>query len=203
MIRSFFLKKLRFLFAWITSTVGAGTGSVGTVLTPFEVSKKKTVTYRTILLFDRLTECDRESASNTAVAGYSLTGSVASSYLGQHRYSQFHICSCSHCLWSKNVYSDPLFAECWIRIRFLVLTPESDPDPIRSLPLLNCRFVKKSNICSLVDVKLPFQFQLIFGALCGFWWWILCRECLAVIGHHGWLKILALERVAESTVLKI
>ena len=34
----------------------------------------------------RLTECDRESASNTAVAGYSLTGSVASSYLGQHRY---------------------------------------------------------------------------------------------------------------------
>lgn len=34
---------------------------------------------------DRLTECDRESASNTAVAGYSLTGSVASSYLGQHR----------------------------------------------------------------------------------------------------------------------
>jgi len=34
---------------------------------------------------DRLVECDRESASNTAIAGYSLTGSVASSYLGQHR----------------------------------------------------------------------------------------------------------------------
>ncbi len=34
----------------------------------------------------RLAECDRESASNTAMAGYSLTGSVASSYLGQHRY---------------------------------------------------------------------------------------------------------------------
>ena len=32
------------------------------------------------------TECDQESASNTAVAGYSLTSSVASSYLGQHRY---------------------------------------------------------------------------------------------------------------------
>ena len=36
----------------------------------------------------RLVECDRESASNTAIAGYSLTGSVASSYLGQHRYTQ-------------------------------------------------------------------------------------------------------------------
>ena len=34
---------------------------------------------------DRMNECDRESASNTAMAGYSLTGSVASSYLGQHR----------------------------------------------------------------------------------------------------------------------
>ena len=32
-----------------------------------------------------LTECDRESASNTALAGASLTGSVASSYIGHHR----------------------------------------------------------------------------------------------------------------------
>ena len=30
-------------------------------------------------------DCDRESASNTAMAGYSLTGSVASSYLGHQR----------------------------------------------------------------------------------------------------------------------
>ena len=32
-----------------------------------------------------LTECDRESASNTAIAGHSLTGSVASSYIGHQR----------------------------------------------------------------------------------------------------------------------
>ena len=32
-----------------------------------------------------LIECDRESASNTALAGTSLTGSVASSYIGHHR----------------------------------------------------------------------------------------------------------------------
>ena len=32
-----------------------------------------------------LQDCDRESASNTAMAGYSLTGSVASSYLGHQR----------------------------------------------------------------------------------------------------------------------
>lgn len=32
-----------------------------------------------------LTECDRESASNTAIAGYSLTGSVASSYIGHQK----------------------------------------------------------------------------------------------------------------------
>ena len=30
-------------------------------------------------------ECDRESASNTALAGHSLTGSVASSYIGHQR----------------------------------------------------------------------------------------------------------------------
>ncbi len=108
------------------------------VQAPFEVSKKKTVTYRTILLFDRLTECDRESASNTAVAGYSLTGSVASSYLGQHRYSQFHV---SLLVRSAHVltmfFSDPLLG-------ILDKNPDlgPDPDPIRSLPLLNCRFVK-------------------------------------------------------------
>ena len=32
-----------------------------------------------------LAECDRESASNTAIAGHSLTGSVASSYIGHQR----------------------------------------------------------------------------------------------------------------------
>jgi len=32
-----------------------------------------------------MTECDRESASNTAIAGHSLTGSVASSYIGHQR----------------------------------------------------------------------------------------------------------------------
>ena len=32
-----------------------------------------------------LIECDRESASNTAIAGYSLTGSVASSYIGHQK----------------------------------------------------------------------------------------------------------------------
>ena len=32
-----------------------------------------------------LTECDRESASNTAIAGASLTGSVASSYISHQR----------------------------------------------------------------------------------------------------------------------
>ena len=37
--------------------------------------------YRSLFLQD----CDRESASNTAMAGYSLTGSVASSYLGHQR----------------------------------------------------------------------------------------------------------------------
>ena len=33
----------------------------------------------------KIQDCDRESASNTAMAGYSLTGSVASSYLGHQR----------------------------------------------------------------------------------------------------------------------
>ena len=33
----------------------------------------------------KMQDCDRESASNTAMAGYSLTGSVASSYLGHQR----------------------------------------------------------------------------------------------------------------------
>ena len=37
------------------------------------------------LFYDFLQDCDRESASNTAMAGYSLTGSVASSYLGHQR----------------------------------------------------------------------------------------------------------------------
>ena len=32
-----------------------------------------------------MTDCDRESASNTAIAGASLTGSVASSYVGHQR----------------------------------------------------------------------------------------------------------------------
>ena len=38
-----------------------------------------------------LVECDRESASNTAIAGYSLTGSVASSYIGHHGHQRLEV----------------------------------------------------------------------------------------------------------------